>query len=62
MKSPMFSKLQGTVTVVIRGGNIERFINELSRGGIQIWDLVPLSDGKMEMNLQVADFFLCVRF
>lgn len=57
MKSPMFSKLQGTVTVVIRGGNIERFINELSRGGIQIWDLVPLPDGKMEMNLQVADFF-----
>lgn len=57
MKSPVFSHLYGVVTVVIRGESIERFINELSGNGIQIWNLKPLSDGKMEMNLQVADFF-----
>ncbi|WP_410767988.1 sporulation protein YqfD [Fontibacillus sp. BL9] len=57
MKSPVFSQLRGTVTVVVRGEAIESFINELYRQGIRIWDLAALPDGKMEMNLQVADFF-----
>lgn len=57
MKSPVFSHLRGAVTVVIRGGSIEQFINELSRKGIEIWELKPQPDGSMEANMQAGNFF-----
>lgn len=57
MKSPIFSRLRGALTVVIRGGSIERFINELSRKGIEVWDLKPQPDGSMEATLQTGNYF-----
>lgn len=56
MKLPSLSQMRGVVTIVVRGEGIERLINELSRQGIEIWNLEPLADGKMEMNMKVTDF------
>ncbi|MNW29460.1 putative stage IV sporulation protein YqfD [compost metagenome] len=56
MKLPSLSQMRGVVTIVVRGEGIERLINELARQGVEIWDLKPLTDGKMEMNIRVTDF------
>ncbi|GAA0408339.1 sporulation protein YqfD [Paenibacillus motobuensis] len=57
MKSPVFANLRGVVTIVVRGKSIELLVNELTKKEIQVWDLKPLPDGTMEMNIQLADFF-----
>lgn len=57
MKSPVFANLRGVVTIVVRGKSIELLVNELTKKEMQVWDLKPLPDGTMEMNIQLADFF-----
>ena len=53
----VFANLRGVVTIVVRGKSIELLVNELTKKEIQVWDLKPLPDGTMEMNIQLADFF-----
>ncbi|MBW4838496.1 MAG: sporulation protein YqfD [Paenibacillaceae bacterium] len=57
MKSPALSQLRGIVTIRVRGGSIEQLVNELSRQGIDIWDVKPLPGGQMDMNVALTDFF-----
>ncbi|GGH26711.1 sporulation protein YqfD [Paenibacillus segetis] len=60
MKSPVLSRLRGFVTIVVRSKQekqIEIFINELAKRNIEVWDLRPLTNGNMELNIQLADFF-----
>ncbi|GAA0135940.1 hypothetical protein YSY43_27800 [Paenibacillus sp. YSY-4.3] len=57
MKSSVLSRLRGSVRIVVRGGNLERLINELAKEGIEIWDVCSLPERKMEMNVQLRDYF-----
>ncbi|MGG6309873.1 sporulation protein YqfD [Paenibacillus macerans] len=57
MKSPALTQLRGVVTITVRGGSIAQLVNELSRQGIDIWDVKPLPGGQMELKVQLADFF-----
>ncbi|WP_223067142.1 sporulation protein YqfD [Paenibacillus caui] len=57
MKEPAFSFLRGSVTVVIRGGDLEQLINRLGEQGIGVWEIKPLPDRRMELSLMVGDFF-----
>lgn len=57
MKSPALTQLWGVVTITVRGGSIEQLVNELSRQGIDIWDVKPLPEGQMDMNVRLTDFF-----
>lgn len=57
MKSPVFAQLRGAVTIVVRGKSIELLVNELTQQGMQVWDVKPLPNGTVEMNIQLADFF-----
>lgn len=57
MKSSILSLVRGVVTITIRGESLEGFVNELSRQGIGVWDVKPLSEGRMDMKLPLADFF-----
>ncbi|MUG45059.1 sporulation protein YqfD [Paenibacillus woosongensis] len=57
MKSSVLSRLRGSVRIVVRGGNLERLINELAKEGIEIWDVRSLPERKMEMNVQLSDYF-----
>ncbi|MGG3453000.1 putative stage IV sporulation protein YqfD [compost metagenome] len=57
MKSPALSQLRGIVTIRVRGGSIEQLVNELSRQGIDVWDVKPLPGGQMDMKVSLSDFF-----
>lgn len=57
MKSSVLSRLRGSVRIVVRGGNLEKLINELAKEGIEIWDVRSLPERKMEMNVQLSDYF-----
>ncbi|MBU5674572.1 sporulation protein YqfD [Paenibacillus brevis] len=57
MKSSILSKWSGAVTVIVRGGDIEGFINEVTAAGIQVWDIKPRNDRKMELCMKVDSFF-----
>lgn len=57
MKEPAFGYLRGTVTVIIRGGNLEELINRLTEKDIGVWDVKPLPGRKMEVSLTMGDFF-----
>lgn len=57
MKSPALSQLRGIVTIRVRGGSIEQLVNELSRQGIDVWDVKPLPGGQMDMKVALSDFF-----
>ncbi|MDQ0088458.1 hypothetical protein J2T12_001864 [Paenibacillus anaericanus] len=59
MKSPALSRLRGFVTVVVRGKqgkHVEALINELARQNIEVWELRPLPNGDLELNIKIADF------
>ncbi|WP_018753311.1 sporulation protein YqfD [Paenibacillus sanguinis] len=57
MKSSILSLVRGVVTITVRGESLEGFVNELSKQGIGVWDVKPLSEGRMNMKLPLADFF-----
>nr|WP_155608730.1 sporulation protein YqfD [Paenibacillus timonensis] len=49
--------MRGIVTIRVRGGSIEQLVNELSRQGIDVWDVKPLPGGQMDMKVSLSDFF-----
>ncbi|MNJ36182.1 putative stage IV sporulation protein YqfD [compost metagenome] len=57
MKLSVISRLRGSVTIVVRGERLEELINELAKEGIEIWNVRSLPERKMEMNVQLGDFF-----
>lgn len=57
MKSSVLSRLRGSVTIVVRGQHLEKLINELAKEGIEIWNVRSLPERKMEMNVQLDDYF-----
>ncbi|MGZ7442453.1 sporulation protein YqfD [Paenibacillus sp. TH7-28] len=57
MKSPAITKLRGVVTILVRRGKTEQLVNELAREGIEVWDVMPLPEGQMEMKVGLSDFF-----
>ncbi|WP_110932126.1 sporulation protein YqfD [Paenibacillus bouchesdurhonensis] len=57
MKSSVLSRLRGSVTIIVRGQHLEQLINELAKEGIEIWNVRPLPERKMEMNIQLDDYF-----
>lgn len=57
MKPSVLSRLRGSVTIVVRGEHLERLINELAKEGIEIWNVRALPERKMEMNVQLNDYF-----
>ncbi|GJM72381.1 hypothetical protein HMSSN036_45970 [Paenibacillus macerans] len=62
MRSPAITKLRGVVTILVRGEKIEQLVNELAGQGIEVWDVMPLPGGQMEMKVGLSDFFACVPF
>lgn len=57
MTEPAFGFLRGTVTVIIRGGNLEELINRLTEEGIGVWEVKPLPERRMKLSLALGDFF-----
>lgn len=58
MRSSNLSKWSGAITVIVRGGDPEGFLNEVTAAGIQIWDIKPRNDEMMELCMKVDSFFL----
>ncbi|AWB45407.1 sporulation protein YqfD [Paenibacillus sp. CAA11] len=56
MKTPILSALRGTVTISIRGGDLERLLNDMSSAGIEMWEVSPQPERKMVMSVRIADF------
>ncbi|MBP1999167.1 hypothetical protein J2Z69_000186 [Paenibacillus shirakamiensis] len=57
MKTPGLTKLRGSVTVTVRGEQLEQFINALAKEQIEVWNLTPISVDHMRMEIVVADYF-----
>jgi similar to stage IV sporulation protein len=58
MKHPALTKLRGTVTLAVRGENVEDFINLLTEHHIPVWNVRPMGTTLAEMNLLLPHVFL----
>ncbi len=56
MKSHWLSIVRGYVRVSIRGKRVELLINELTKSGIEIWDIGRTKEG-LELCVHLSDFF-----
>ncbi|MBN2983310.1 MULTISPECIES: sporulation protein YqfD [Cohnella] len=57
MKGSWIHNLRGNVKIELAGGDAERFLNEATASGLQLWDIAYTKDGRLACRVAVPDFF-----
>ncbi|WP_160646177.1 sporulation protein YqfD [Chengkuizengella marina] len=57
MRYQLITYFRGHVKIVVRGKEIERFMNELIHNNIKIWDARRVSESSIEFHIHLNDFF-----
>lgn len=57
VQTPFFSSFSGYISMELRGGQAEHFLNEAVKRGFRIWDVRVKSSELIELKLLVRDFF-----
>ncbi|MDP4096985.1 sporulation protein YqfD [Paenibacillus sp. P96] len=57
MRQPALTRLRGMVVIEVTGGQVESFVNLLSKRQIPVWDVRPLNGNRAEMKLLLPDVF-----
>jgi similar to stage IV sporulation protein len=57
MNEGWLQRFRGIVTVQVRGGRPEEFVNDCLKDGLALWSIRRTSQSEMEFDVQVPDYF-----
>lgn len=57
MRAPIIAHVRGYVTLSLKGGRVEAFLNEATREGLRLWDVQLTEPGFGKLKLDLSDFF-----
>ncbi|WP_058301883.1 sporulation protein YqfD [Gorillibacterium timonense] len=57
MRAPSIAFIRGYLTLSLKGGKVEAFLNEAAREGLRLWDVQLVEPGIGRLKLDLSDFF-----